>query len=248
VADVSGHGQGVSAIAANLRLLMRKNVNRLDQGEFVGAMNREFSALAEAGCFATAVVTTFFAPTNYLTLCNAGHPPPMLYRASQRQWRLLEDAAGGLPLGVIELAEYGQFGVELEPGDLVLCYTDSLIEAKSADGEMLGTAGLVEIVRGVGVTRPAEFIPALLAEIAARHSGNLEGDDVTALVFTPNRATRKVGFFKRAAAPLRLLKAMVGALRPGGEPVPWPDLKLANIGGAILPPLSRFWKCASRRT
>jgi hypothetical protein len=247
LADVSGHGQGVASIAGSLRLLMRKNVNRLDQGEFVAAMNNEFAALAEAGCFATAVVMTFFAPTNYLTLCNAGHPPAMLYRARERQWRLLEDAAGGLPLGVIELAEYGQVGFELEPGDLVLCYTDSLIEAKGASGDMLGPAGLAEIVRGIGARSPAEFIPALLAEIASKHPGNLDGDDVTVLLFTPNRATRKVGFFQRAGAPLRLLGAMVSALRPGGQPVPWPDFKLANIGGAIVPALARFWKGTPRR-
>src|SRR3954471_17144435 len=107
VADVSGHGSSVAQIAATLRGLMRRHVNQIDQTRFVRSMNEHFNALSAAGCFATALVTTFFAPTNSLSLCNAGHPPPLLYRAATRQWDFLEHvdaaesaaAAGNIPLG-----------------------------------------------------------------------------------------------------------------------------------------------------
>jgi len=78
VADVSGHGAKVSQIATGLRALMRKHVNQIDQARFVRSMNEQFQTLASIGSFATAVVTTFFAPTNHLSLCNAGHPPPLI--------------------------------------------------------------------------------------------------------------------------------------------------------------------------
>src|SRR5947207_10019185 len=64
VADVSGHGASVSEIAGNLRHMMRRFVNYLDQSRFVGEMNRQFTEHSKLGNFATAVVTTFFAPTN----------------------------------------------------------------------------------------------------------------------------------------------------------------------------------------
>ena len=54
--------------------LMRRYVNYLDQSKFVQAMNVQFSGLGQLGNFATAVVTTYFAPTSRLSLCNAGHP------------------------------------------------------------------------------------------------------------------------------------------------------------------------------
>jgi sigma-B regulation protein RsbU (phosphoserine phosphatase) len=76
VADVSGHGDKVRAIAIQLRDLMRRYVNFLDQSKFVLNMNGRFVESSAAGCFATAVVTTFFAPTRTLSVCNAGHPPP----------------------------------------------------------------------------------------------------------------------------------------------------------------------------
>src|SRR5439155_19420481 len=108
VADVSGHGNAVQEIAGVLRNLMRRYVNHLDQRHFVKSMNKQFTELSDAGCFATAVVTTFFGPTNYLTLCNAGHPTPLMHRAKDRAWSLLArgestgEAVSDIPLGVYD--------------------------------------------------------------------------------------------------------------------------------------------------
>src|SRR6266446_1190742 len=90
LADVAGHGISVASIATDLRTLMRRFVNRLDQGEFVRLLNEQFAALSDAGTFATAIITTFFAPARRLNVCNAGHPRPLLYRAALRQWNFLE--------------------------------------------------------------------------------------------------------------------------------------------------------------
>src|SRR6201997_3583167 len=73
LADVSGHGISVASTAADLRTLMRRFVNRLDQKEFVRLLNEQFTTLSSQGSFSTAIVTTFFAPSRRLTLCNAGH-------------------------------------------------------------------------------------------------------------------------------------------------------------------------------
>src|SRR6266436_9836460 len=133
LADVAGHGNAVAATAAVLRTLMRRFVNRLDQTEFVRLLNQQFAVLSREGTFATAIVATFFAPSRRLTVCNAGHPRPLLYRAAQRQWDFLghEGPAGksaprNIPLGLIDLSEYEQFDVELESGDCVLSYTDAI--------------------------------------------------------------------------------------------------------------------------
>jgi len=71
LADVSGHGKSVAAIAADLRLLMQRFINRWDQAEFVRLLNQQFSTLLKTGTFATAIVSTFFAPSRRLILCNA---------------------------------------------------------------------------------------------------------------------------------------------------------------------------------
>src|SRR5271154_3370316 len=193
LADVSGHGNSVASIAADLRTLMRRFVNRLDQGEFVRLLNQQFAANSQKGAFATAVVTTFFAPSRRLNVCNAGHPRPILYRAAQRQWNFLEhegptnsSSARNIPLGIIDFTEYDQFDVELEFGDCLLSYTDALIESRDADGEMLGEVGLLRLLRLLGDIEPRRLIEKLLQEISDRHPGNLSEDDVTVMLVRAN--------------------------------------------------------------
>src|SRR5580658_10252429 len=193
LADVAGHGHSVAATAADLRTLMRRFVNRLDQTEFVRLLNQQFSTLPRTGAFATAVVTTFFEPSRRLMVCNAGHPRPMLYRAAQRQWDFLGNnlptlraAPSNIPLGLFEGAEYEQFDVELQSGDCLLSYTDALIEARVGDGEMLGEDGVLGIVRALGEVPPDQLTEKLLAEIDARYPLGLAEDDVTVLMVRAN--------------------------------------------------------------
>src|SRR5215831_8080878 len=116
LADVSGHGTSVAGVAADLRTLMRRFINRWDQAEFVRLLNERFSELSETGAFATAIVSTFFAPSRRLILCNAGHPRPILYRASRQEWTLLgqegpspSSGPTNLPLGILSITAYEHF-------------------------------------------------------------------------------------------------------------------------------------------
>jgi len=247
LADVSGHGEAVQKLGVGLRDLMRRHVNHIDHGRFIRLMNQQFAGLAREGMFATAVVSTFFAPTMRLTLCNAGHPVPMIYRADKREWSFLQgreassEEPTNLPLGILDLADYQTFDVPLKPGDLVLCYTDSLVESTGSDGEMLGHEGLMEIVKTIPLSQPEKFVAALLEAVAERCDGNLDKDDVTVLLFSPNGKGRHPSLWRQMVAVGRLTGKIVGSFRKNGEPVPWPDFKLPNVGGMIIPPLQRLW-------
>jgi serine phosphatase RsbU (regulator of sigma subunit) len=248
LADVSGHGAGVAELAAQLRGLMRSYINFIDQIEFVRSMNRRFVALSGAAQFATALVMTFFAPNNHLSLCNAGHPPPLLYRADRGRWSLLEhdlpQQRGGndnFPLGIEDLGGYAQFEIRLRVGDLVLCYTDSLIEASDAAGVLLGPRGLLSIVQKLDLTDPGRLIPELLARVQALDAANLAGDDLTLLVFRPNGLVARPALWNYVTGTIRAVQAMVAAIA-AGERLPLPDGRLANIGGALLWPLGHMWR------
>jgi serine phosphatase RsbU (regulator of sigma subunit) len=141
VADVSGHGQAVAEMSASLRTLMRKNINSKSQTGLVRALNRQFAELAQMSRFATAVVATYLAHRRRLTVCNAGHPHPLWYRAATGRWALLapeaaaEDVgASNLPLGLDDETPYDQFSVPLGPDDVVMVYTDALMEAEMRRG------------------------------------------------------------------------------------------------------------------
>jgi sigma-B regulation protein RsbU (phosphoserine phosphatase) len=248
LADVSGHGNTVASTAANLRTLMRRFVNRLDQTEFVRLLNQQFAALSEAGTFATAVVATFFAPTQRLIVCNAGHPRPLLYQAAKKEWTFLgaeaqnDEAPNNIPLGIIDMTEYEQFDVELESGDCVLAYTDALIESRDADGEMLGEAGLLRIIRHLGDVEPQLLTKTLLREIKDRFPDNLTEDDVTVLLVRANGDKPHPSFKDFLWANIRFAGSLIRAINPWAERPPLPDLNVANIGGAIIPALEQRWR------
>lgn len=245
VADVSGHGAAVSRVAVDLRTLMRRYVNYVDQGRLVRELNREFGLLAEGGVFATAVVATYFTPTGYLTLCNAGHPRPMLYSAARRAWSILrsEGSAGGtgpmnIPLGIAEGVSYDQVGVRLSRGDAVVMYTDALLEARGADGRLLGEEGLLELARGVEIGEPRRFVEGLMAGVE-RFGGKVR-DDATVLVIRPNELRPRTTWGERMGAGWRFVRMMMGR-RGAGEPIPWPEVSVVNIGGALVGAVNRLW-------
>ena len=250
LADVSGHGSAVCDIAGVLRSLMRSHVNRLSQTSFVREMNQQFTTLSADGCFATAIVSTFFAPTNQLTLCNAGHPAPLLFRAKTFEWSLLqpldkeetprEKGIWNLPLGIENTVDYEQFGVQLEVGDIVLCYSDSLIESKNADDQMLGEPGLLQLARKVPGDAPSTLIARLLKLIGDQKPGNLSDDDVTVLMFRATTTGELSPLRTRLLGPFRVLRETFKSLRDR-ESLPLPDLSLANLGGALISPFNRLW-------
>jgi serine phosphatase RsbU (regulator of sigma subunit) len=213
VADVAGHGEKVADTATQLRGLMRRYVNDHDQRRFVRSLNREFTAASVAGVFATAVAMTFDSPTNSMLICNAGHPPPLWYESTKKKWTYLIPAQGStvnVPWGIEESIDYEQFAVRLHVNDLVLCYTDSLIEARTSDSELLGTEGLLELINKSTVDDPGQFIAQLLARVDDRGHGTLRRDDVTCLLIRPNGLRPKIPYFDRLLTAPRFFAALAG--------------------------------------
>lgn len=197
LADVSGHGEEVSETANRLRNLMRKSIMRPDQTAIARGLNRQFGRLRSRGVFATAVMLTYFAPTDQLICCLAGHPRPLIYRAQSGRWSFLTEPSQvenlpprGLPLGVIPKTEYCQFAVTLARGDIIVAYTDALIEARRNDEEMIGEQGLLSIVESLRVGVPAHLGLDLIDAID-RHAASgsaTRKDDLTVLVLHHNAA------------------------------------------------------------
>lgn len=212
----------MAAFAADLRTLMRRFINRWDQAEFVRLLNQQFSALSKRGIYATAIISTFFAPSRRLILCNAGHPRPILYRAHQKEWSLLgreehHHLPGplNLPLGLLSVTEYEHFDVVLEPGDRVVAYTDALIESSDADGETLGEEGVLRILKLLGDVEAGKLIDALLGEIAERYPENLSGDDVTMLIVRANGGAQTLTLGVKMRAAARMLGSAIRSIFPG---------------------------------
>lgn len=187
LADVSGHGASAAHVGAALKDLMRQNVNVIRQDNLVSQVNEEFTKSTTADRFATAVVCSYFAPTKALELCNAGHPVPLVYRNQNGSWMTIEQTEGGsqplrdLPLGIYETANYSKKKLRLQKDDLVLFYSDALIEAVDASGRQIGVDGLVHLLSGLQVS-DGSTISNLLAAIMELNPINLQEDDATIIL------------------------------------------------------------------
>lgn len=211
LADVSGHGAQVANCASELRNLMRRHVNRISQSRFVEGLNKEFTRISGVGKFATAVVGTFFAGNRRFQLCQAGHPPPLVYRQKTREWGFCEaplDSAppGTLrntPIGIVDSVEYVQTEFAFDTGDLLFAYTDGLIEARDSEDQLLRSAGLLELVREIDVSQPSEFLPALRSRLRERGFDRVD-DDLT--MFLARADGSAVAWQENLLAPFRLLR------------------------------------------
>ena len=173
--------------------------------------------------FATAVIQTYFAPTDHFIVCNAGHPRPLLYRAATREWRLFDDKSPGLldsehakesgitnlPLGILAPTTFPQFATRLEPGDIVVSYTDALIEASNADAEQLGEEGLLRLARGLDPGAPAALGQGILDGVSRWRGGAEAADDETLLVLRHNASDPPGG----AKAKMKALGRLLGVVK-----------------------------------
>ena len=79
----------------------------------------------------------------------------------------------------------------------------------------------------MSIDDPTTLIPDLLAAIGKQADGNLTGDDVTLLLFRPNGlGRRRPSLRQQVIATGKMIGAIAGSMRSGGEAVPWPDFKL----------------------
>jgi phosphoserine phosphatase RsbU/P len=215
LADVAGHGAEVASIAKDLRDLMRRNVNRISHTSILKELNQGFEQLTDIGDFATALVFSFFALTNKLTISNAGHPSPLIYHSSESTWSILDERIElrseqliDAPLGVEPATQYSNHTIPVGSGDMVLCFSDGVTEIMCEDNTLLGYDRLLGIVRKIPPDEPGEFVQALLRSLEdmAATSLNMAEDDLTIVVLS----ARPTG---RTSALIRVLRAPGNYLR-----------------------------------
>jgi sigma-B regulation protein RsbU (phosphoserine phosphatase) len=113
-----------------------------------------------------------------LRYCTAGQEPPLLVRRNAIGW--LE--AGGPVLGLLSIASYEFDTVSLEPGDLIVVYSDGVTEARNRAGEEFGRDRLVEAICRRHGTEPGSVLEDLMNSVKQFSEGTAQADDVTALV------------------------------------------------------------------
>lgn len=185
LADVAGHGEIVSHAAERLRDALREHADHWDQSALIRQLNDSFLQGATDARFATVFLLSHYAKTGELLFTNAGHLPPLWYRAASGEWTFMQEetpystAIADLPLGMIPGTIYTQTAVQLGTDDLLLLYTDGVSEAENSRGDQLGLDRLLEIARGLPHGSADAAGQALLDAVAKFRGEMPPGDDET---------------------------------------------------------------------
>jgi phosphoserine phosphatase RsbU/P len=188
VADVAGHGSPASSMAEGLRSVLQRHTDNWDQSALMQELNEAFMRKSGQFTYATATVLGYYAETGDLLFSSAGHPPPLWYRAADKSWHFLEDCTPfaveieGLPLGLIRGTTYAQRAVKLEPGDVLVLYTDGITEAFDPSDNELGPAGLMDLARTLPVRSPVKMMRSLLSGVVTFRGEVPRCDDDTVVV------------------------------------------------------------------
>ncbi|MFC1855100.1 SpoIIE family protein phosphatase [Thermodesulfobacteriota bacterium] len=169
IADVSGKGVPAALYMASTRGLLRSVA--IDDRSSHDTLSKINELLFEV-CDTKAFVTMFYAVMNYktktLSFANAGHTYPMHYKngngSSEKKCSYLVN--NGLPLGVASVQNYSSDSVVLNKGEMVLFYTDGVVEAMNDSDELFGFDRLEELVDAHGHLSAKDFVETLLAKLS----------------------------------------------------------------------------------
>ncbi len=181
IADVSGHNIGSALIMAETRTFIHSRVDGIDNpAAMLHALNDYFlKDLDRSDLFVTMFYLQYNRENRQLIYSNAGHNPPLLWRHQSQQIDPLD--AEGLIFGIHKKVNFEQKSTRLEPGDILLLYTDGIIEAEDSQQNLFGQERLEKLLREEEQSTPQELIDQILTQVRLFTGYRHFNDDVTLL-------------------------------------------------------------------
>jgi len=182
IGDVSGKGISAALIMASLRASLRGLI--LDDPGDLARMMQKVNRLVYEASSSSRYATFFFAVYNpdsrELRYVNAGHNPPVLVRETSGEMVRLE--ACGPVVGMLPVVDYEARCLALEPGDLLIAYTDGISEAMTAEDEEWGEERMLEAAGRQHGGSAAEVLEEIFRAADAFTAGAEQHDDMTLLI------------------------------------------------------------------
>jgi sigma-B regulation protein RsbU (phosphoserine phosphatase) len=184
IADVAGHGVSASLQMASLQALARAIIPTSHSPvEVAKRIHSLFSHNIHFTTFVTMFIGAFDSTTRTLSYCNAGHNPPLVLHPDSSQGTPVDWLRPtGPAIGLVEVNEFGQGELSLQPGDLLVLFTDGVIEAANPENELFGTEHLVEVVQRLHNSSPREVILGIRKTVEEFIENSPLADDITLVV------------------------------------------------------------------
>jgi phosphoserine phosphatase RsbU/P len=160
--DVSGKGTAAALYGAVAIGIMRSLApQKLQPAEMLKQMNHLVSERRIEGRFMTACFATWQKGRQKLRVANAGQSQPLLYKGG----RCERIELAGFPLGIFEEAQYDEWGVTLEVGDILIFHSDGIAETANSEGQFFGTTRIKRLIEQHHERAAAEIADLVLREV-----------------------------------------------------------------------------------
>jgi sigma-B regulation protein RsbU (phosphoserine phosphatase) len=180
IGDVSGKGVPAALLMASLQASVRGQ-SQSEAGhvaELMTNVNRLVCDASPENRYATFFYGQFDPATRRLVYSNGGHNAPILLRGSE----ILRLETGGPPVGLFRPSRYEQEEIGLEPGDLLILYTDGVSEAENPAQDEWGEEALIAAVRGSLGLAPVDIIARVMESADSFAAGAPQHDDMTLVI------------------------------------------------------------------
>jgi len=143
--------------------------------------------LSQLDRFVTLGVVLLDPITHSVTMVSAGQSSPVLYRAGQPIKDVMPNSVAGMPLGIIEGIQFDSCQTTLQPGDILVMFTDGVNESKDTNEREFGMEGVEKVLRETGPVGPKELVDRIVKGVKQHALGRLPHDDVTVVAFGRSR-------------------------------------------------------------
>ncbi|MCC6506892.1 MAG: SpoIIE family protein phosphatase [Aquimonas sp.] len=180
IGDVSDKGVPAALFMARLVTLLDGPLRRGDRpSDVLAKVGRHIAIDNPADMFATTLVGQIDLSSGHLRLASAGHDAPLLMHADGEIAAVRIE--GGPALGIELEAQYPEVSVKLQQGDVLLLFTDGLVEAVRHDGEMFGMTRVIEWMQGFRSRSAHQVVLALTQAVRQFQSDTPPNDDLCML-------------------------------------------------------------------
>jgi serine phosphatase RsbU (regulator of sigma subunit) len=180
VGDVAGKGSPASLLMALLLAMMRTLTDeRLEPAELIARLNVQVSRQSPGNRFITIFYAVLELASGELTYVNAGHTPPLLFRANGDVERL---QSGGIALGMFDKSTFEAGRARLEADDLLAIYSDGITEAENPKGEPFDERGLETVLASERRSNVAATCAAVVRAVEHHRADTRLADDLTLLL------------------------------------------------------------------
>jgi sigma-B regulation protein RsbU (phosphoserine phosphatase) len=177
--DVSGKGTAAALYGAVAIGIMRSLApQKLQPAELLRQMNQIIGERRIEGRFMTACFATWQKGRRKLRVANAGQSQPLLYKDE----RCGKVELTGFPMGIFEEVSYDEWGVTLEPGNILMFHSDGIAETANREGQFFGTERLRKLIEDHHELNAAELADRVLQDVDLFAEGAPLADDRTVVV------------------------------------------------------------------